>query len=134
MVKLTNARSRLATAAPNVLAGPRPARQSGKRCFRREAWRNWYGLKAWKDLCKRIDRRDGMQCQQTGVMLTHVPNKVNSVIHDHKIPHRGNWDLFIDPNNVQLVSKQWHDKEKQKLERSMPSGVDVEQTGGWVKS
>ena len=106
----------------------------GKRRYRAEAWRNWYGLKVWKDLCRAVDIRDGMQCQKTGVMLTHIANLPHSAIHDHKIPHRGQWDLFIDPNNVQLVSKQWHDKEKQKLERSMPSGVDAEQMGGWVKS
>lgn len=130
MVKLTNARSRLATAAPNVLVTPRPVRGFGNRRFRREAWRNWYGLKAWKDLCKQVDKRDGLQCQQTGVMLTHVPNRPNSVIHDHKIPHRGNWDLFIDPNNVQLVSKKWHDSVKQKQERDMPLGVDPTHIGG----
>lgn len=37
---------------------------------------------------------------------------------DHKTPHKGNTDLFHDPNNLQSLSKRCHDSVKQSQERT----------------
>lgn len=57
-------------------------------------------------------------CEQTGELLVGKHPAANSPVLDHVIPHRGDPELFWDPENVQIVSKSWHDKEKQRLERA----------------
>lgn len=36
---------------------------------------------------------------------------------DHKKPHKGDLDLFHDPNNLQSLCKHHHDSAKQMIER-----------------
>ncbi|WP_276606305.1 hypothetical protein [Pacificoceanicola onchidii] len=36
---------------------------------------------------------------------------------DHKIPHRGDLHLFWDEDNLQAVSKEYHDGVKQSIEK-----------------
>lgn len=81
-------------------------------------WRKWYGRKAWKDLKRMVMARDQGVCVQTGVPLIGVAPAPNSPVVDHIIEHKGDWDLFHDPDNLQLVSKQYHDTEKQRIERA----------------
>ena len=56
-------------------------------------------------------------CQQTGVLLVGGKNEPNSPVVDHIEPHRGDLKLFWDKSNLQSVSKEWHDKTKQSLEK-----------------
>ena len=52
-----------------------------------------------------------------------------ATVADHVIPHRGEWSLFADPDNLQSLCKPCHDSEKQADERrgySLACGVD-----GW---
>ncbi len=37
---------------------------------------------------------------------------------DHVVPHRGDVDLFFDPDNLQSLCKRCHDGAKQQLEKS----------------
>lgn len=86
--------------------------------------RNWYSTSEWRRLRVEILKRDGYVCQQTGVALVGKYPAWNSPVVDHRVPHRGDRSLFFDPNNLQAVSKQWHDGEKQGLEKRG-------EVGGW---
>ena len=57
-------------------------------------------------------------CQKTGVLLTGAKFAPDSPVVDHIIPHRGDMVLFWDEDNLQTVSKAYHDKVKQSLEKS----------------
>ncbi|MFQ6550491.1 HNH endonuclease [Aestuariibius sp. 2305UL40-4] len=81
-------------------------------------WRSWQKTARWQKLRDRILARDGLVCQQTGVMLLGKHPAPNSPVVDHKLPHRGDPDLFWDETNLQTVSKAWHDREKQKREHA----------------
>lgn len=72
----------------------------------------------WQKLRQKILNRDGWRCQQTGVLVIGKYPKPNSPVVDHIRPHRGDEALFWDEENLQTVSKEYHDKEKQKLEHS----------------
>lgn len=81
-----------------------------------QPWRAWYKTARWQRLRLTILERDGYQCQQTGVMLIGTHPEPNSPVVDHIIPHRGSSDLFWDVDNLQAVSKAYHDSEKQAIE------------------
>ena len=81
-------------------------------------WRKWYFLKRWKDMRLARLRLHQWRCEQTGVLLIGRAHADNSPVLDHKVAHRGDPDLFWDPENVQIVAKTWHDKEKQRQERA----------------
>jgi 5-methylcytosine-specific restriction endonuclease McrA len=52
------------------------------------------------------------------VILSGKANAPSSPVVHHKVPHKGNEQLFWDINNLEAVSKQWHDSEAQREERS----------------
>ena len=81
-------------------------------------WRGWYKTARWQRLRKKILNRDRWQCQQTGVILVGGKTAPNSAVVDHKQAHRGDEALFWDEDNLQAVSKEYHDKVKQSMERS----------------
>jgi 5-methylcytosine-specific restriction protein A len=83
-------------------------------------WRKWYHSQRWKALRIEVLRRDHWTCQQTGVICTGKHPEPNSPVIDHKHPHRGDERLFWDINNLQTVTKAYHDSEKQKQERAQP--------------
>ncbi len=127
MARLTQAKPRL-VAPPTALTPPHRDTRDIVR-YRSQPWRAWYGLKVWKDLQRMVYARDGMQCRQTGVLLIKPRSREeaklpNAAIVDHIRPHEGDWDLFIDPDNLQLVAKSWHDAEKQRQERARPAGLE----------
>ncbi len=80
--------------------------------------RKWYASVRWQALRLEIIERDGGLCQQTGEVLVGGRKAPNSMVVDHIKPHRGDPDLFWDPGNLQLVSKAWHDSEKQRRDRA----------------
>lgn len=80
--------------------------------------RSLYNTARWKRLRLDVLKRDGFVCQKTGVRLTGKSPAPNSPVVDHKTPHRGDPVLFFDPENLQAVSKAWHDSEKQRLEKA----------------
>lgn len=108
--------ARIDTLANRLGFGDSENREAKRRQL--QPWRNWYKLKRWFALRDRVFKRDLMICQQTGVLLTTRPNQPHSAIADHIIPHNGDPVLFWDEDNVQSVSKQWHDSVKQSQERS----------------
>ena len=94
-----------------------------------QPWRAWYKTARWQRVRAKILKRDGYLCQATGVALVGKYPAGNSPVVDHKIPHRGDEDLFWDEGNLQAVCKQWHDSEKQRQEKAaQPDGKGE----GWV--
>ena len=84
--------------------------------------RGWYKSARWQALRLDVLVRDLYTCQRTGVMLAGGPNQPNSPVVHHKVPHKGDEQLFWDINNLQAVSKAWHDSEGQSAERNDPDG------------
>lgn len=81
-------------------------------------WRKWYKTSRWQKLRRLVIRRDDSTCRQTGLALIGRHPAPNSPVVDHIIPHNGDASLFWDADNLQTVSKAWHDKEKQRMERA----------------
>lgn len=118
MGKLKSLGSGLRTLPPAVRW---PSREERERDWSRQRddtveWRGWYKTARWRALRRKVLIRDGYQCQQTGVMLTGRHPEPNSPVVDHIVPHRGDPDLFWDENNLQAVSKAYHDSVKQAAE------------------
>jgi 5-methylcytosine-specific restriction endonuclease McrA len=88
-----------------------------------QPWRKWYFLARWRKLARQIRQRDGDKCRQTGVLLIGKAPAPNSPVVDHKIPHNGDARLFWDPDNLQTVSKAWHDSEKQRQDKARARGL-----------
>ncbi len=82
-----------------------------------QAWRRWYATARWRKLSAEVIADAGMRCEQTGVPLIGRAPAPDSPVVDHKVPHRGDPDLFWDRGNLQAVSKAWHDSVKQRQER-----------------
>ena len=102
-----------------ALATPRLARRSGEaeRLRERNAARpNWYSTARWQSLRLEALHRDGWQCRRTGAMLVGRYPAPTSPAVDHIEPHRWDPDLFWDLDNLQSVTKAWHDGEKQRRE------------------
>jgi 5-methylcytosine-specific restriction endonuclease McrA len=82
--------------------------------------RGWYKSARWQALRLEVLARDLYTCQRTGVLLVGKPPAPNSPIVHHKVPHKGDEQLFWDNTNLQAVSKAWHDAEGQSDERRDP--------------
>jgi len=79
--------------------------------------KDWLNTARWQRLRLKVLERDEYICQQTGVALVDGKKDPHSAVVDHKIPHRGNPELFWDERNLQSVCKRWHDSVKQSMER-----------------
>jgi 5-methylcytosine-specific restriction protein A len=82
-----------------------------------QPWRKWYRTKPWDRLRDKIIARDAYTCQQTGVLCLGEHPAPNSPVVDQIKPHHGDPALFWDPENLQTVTKEYHDKHKQSAER-----------------
>lgn len=85
-------------------------------------WRKWYRTARWKRLRLSVFARDGYICQHTGVRLIGKPPAANSPVAHHKTPHRGDPALFWNIDNLETVSKGWHDTVAQTEERAAAVG------------
>lgn len=61
-------------------------------------WMRWYGLSIWRKLSAEHKRKNP-KCKHCGEPMALV---------DHTKPHQGNWQLFIDPNNLQSLCNPCH--------------------------
>lgn len=95
------------------------------------AWRKWYSLKRWRDLRQIVIIRGNMTCAKTGVILSEIVNDPFSPVVDHIKPHRGDPALFWDIDNLQLVSKQYHDGDKKRVEAR---GMIATHQPLWIKA
>lgn len=76
-----------------------------------------YRTARWQELVRKIRTRDKWTCQVSGVLLLGKYPAADSPVVDHKIPHEGDEALFWDEQNLWLVSKGWHDAQKQSLDK-----------------
>lgn len=114
MPKLTTLKPRLSKMAPRLST----ARQVRDAKYSPDAQvRRWYKSARWQALRLEVLTRDLYTCRQTGALLTGKHPEPNSPVVDHKIPHRGDERLFWDINNLQAVSKEYHDGEKRSQEQ-----------------
>lgn len=119
MAKLSSLKSTLGRLPDRVTI--QRERYQHQRLAERESsveFRKWYKTERWQSLRQRVLLRDMFICQKTGVMLIGAHPAPNSPVVDHIRPHRGNPDLFWDENNLQSVSKKWHDSIKQAIEHA----------------
>ena len=107
-------RPKLKTLRP-LLASP-VTEIDGKR-IKTQPGAEWYRTEAWRRLRISVLERDRFTCRQTGVLLVGRHPAPDSPVVDHIRPHRGDPDLFWDPENLQSVSKAWHDSVKQGREK-----------------
>lgn len=117
MARLSSVGPRLG-AMPSRLGGS--AKTEAERSRHRDqtqGWRSWYKTARWQRLRLKVLQRDGYTCQATGALLVGKHPAPNSPVVDHIRPHRGNPDLFWDEDNLQAVSKEYHDKVKQSTEK-----------------
>ena len=84
-----------------------PAHKS-KPATRREsaAWHSWYSLSVWKDDLRPAQLLREPFCRE----CARRGDRTRATVVDHVQPFRGNWALFIDPDNHQSLCKHHHDQ------------------------
>ncbi|WP_107495572.1 HNH endonuclease signature motif containing protein [Thalassobius sp. I31.1] len=117
MARLKSVGSRLGTMSPRLGAAPRNEAERSRQRDATHPSRGWYKLARWERIRQKFLKRYKWECQKTGVLLIGKRHAPNSPILDHIIPHRGDPGLFWDEDNLQLVSKAYHDSTKQSMER-----------------
>lgn len=117
MGKLSAAPSRLRPAPVRLGAAPKDeALTPAPR--RDEPWRKWYKTARWRALRQLVLVRDHYTCQRTGEICAGTYPEPNSPTVNHKRPHRGDEQLFWDPDNLETVTKAVHDGEIQREEQA----------------
>ncbi|MBN8292831.1 AAA family ATPase [Rhodobacter sp. NTK016B] len=117
MAKLRTVRPALARSSPPLARAAKERKRLATRDDDRE-WRKWYSTARWKRLREEALVAASYTCAKTGRVLTGKHPSPDSPVVDHIKPHRGDPDLFWDPDNLQVVSKEWHDSIKQAQERA----------------
>ena len=79
-----------------------------------QPWRRWYKTSQWQKLRWSVLVRDLFTCQRCG----RVEAETSLLVADHKVPHRGNADLFWSEANLQCLCKGCHDSAKQAEEKA----------------
>lgn len=80
-----------------------------RRRRREQPYRSWYKLKIWLELrAGQLAREPLCQCEDCRARgpLGRLP--ADTV--DHVIDHKGDWELFRDPGNLQSMHHDCHDR------------------------
>lgn len=83
-------------------------------------WRGWYKTARWQRLRWSVLVRDQFTCQWPG--CGRLMADTSLLVADHRVPHRGNPDLFWDEANLQCLCKPCHDRAKQRAEARARAG------------
>lgn len=118
MGRLSTLKPRIGTLAPRIGRAPGDEQARLRERDQSVSWRKWYKTERWRKLRHVILLRDNYTCQRTGVLCIGRYPAENSAVIDHKKAHRGDERLFWDQENLHVVSKAYHDSEKQKQERA----------------
>lgn len=118
MGRLKALKPRVGTLAPRIGYASGDEKARDRQRDQLQAYRKWYRTAKWAETRMRVLVRDKFTCQQTGVLLVGKHPAANSPVVDHIIPHRGDERLFWDEDNLQSVSKAYHDSTKQAQERA----------------
>ena len=75
----------------------------------RQTWDRWYSSPAWRKLREYWLSRNPLcaECKRNGEI-------VKADVVDHINPHKGDWEAFIDNENLQSLCKQCHDRKTAK--------------------
>jgi len=78
----------------------------------REVYIKWYGLGVWKKLRLFQLRREPLchMCKAEG-------KTVPATVANHTKAHRGDWDLFVDPKNLDSLCEHHHNSDQQSFEK-----------------
>ncbi|MBV1929468.1 MAG: HNH endonuclease [Gammaproteobacteria bacterium] len=120
MARLTRLPGTLKAAPPAIGYSDRAAAMRARDQVRRQgaSLHRLYNTVRWEKLRLEILERDGWKCRHYGWQLVEGRKEPHSAVVDHIKPHRGNLALFWDVDNLQSVSKKYHDSEKQKIEKA----------------
>ncbi|NHT77541.1 HNH endonuclease [Rhizobiaceae bacterium CRRU44] len=113
-LKLSQLRPTIGRLPP--LFGPVPGDEKERNRFRSqsEPWRKLYTSARWKRLRIATFRRALFTCQMCG----KIEGNTSLLICDHVKPHKGDEDLFFDPDNLQTLCVPCHDGPKKRQERA----------------
>ncbi|HEX5935972.1 MAG TPA: HNH endonuclease signature motif containing protein [Pseudorhizobium sp.] len=78
----------------------------------REGWHHLYDTAAWKRL-----RQHQLTMEPLCRFCLEVEDVTEADTVDHVEPHRGQLDLFYDPDNLQSLCRSCHDGRKRRIER-----------------
>mgnify|MGYP001949936058 FL=1 len=117
MGRLTSAKPRLGSMPSRLGDTPKTEVERSRHRDQTQSWRSWYKTARWQKLRRLVLKRDGYTCQATGVLLVGKYPAPNSPVVDHTRPHRGDPYLFWNEDNLQSVSKEYHDRVKQSIEK-----------------
>ena len=121
MIKLTNLKPTMRSLSTSINGSHDDDRRSSSRTGL-EPWQAWYTSRRWRALRLKVLARDAYRCRATGVLCMGTNHAPNSPVVDHIRPHHGNADLFWSIDNLQCVTKEWHDAVKQSRERGNLKG------------
>lgn len=79
-----------------------------RRRGREEPWRALYQDPRWQTLRRRVLAAASHLCQCEDCARRVVPRPAGVV--DHRVPHRGDQELFFDPANLRALAKVCHDR------------------------
>ncbi|MFD1199568.1 HNH endonuclease [Brucella gallinifaecis] len=112
-------------------------RERDKKRQQEQHWRKWYQTKEWYRLRQKAFTRDHYTCQRSGVLCIGKGNVPDAPVANHKVPHKGNRELFFNLDNIETVSKQVHDSIIQREEKSgrvigsSEEGMPIDQSHHW---
>jgi len=112
----------LAAMKPRLGFAPGDERAADKSRNLMAPWRAWYNTERWRKLRMQVFVRDHFVCQRTGAVCLGRYPAPNSPVANHKVPHKGNPELFWDINNIETVAKEVHDGLIQAEERALLQG------------
>lgn len=81
-------------------------------------YRGWYQTPEWTALSKLV-RSEEPLCRECKKANTLTPTECI----DHIIPHRGDWDKFIDRDNLQSLCARCHNRKSRQEQLAM--GINV---------
>ena len=85
-------------------------------------YRGWYALKEWLS-ARRVQLAKQPLCERC-LASGHV---TRATVVNHRVPHKGNWSRFIDPNNHESTCAPHHDALIQREEaRGYKVGSDID--------
>ncbi len=98
--------------SPRNGASGTSSRRDERRSPEAKAWRGLYGLKAW-----RILRAAQLAAHPFCQRPIHGVRLVQATVANHRVPHRGDHDLFFDQANLESLCSDCHDGPTQQAER-----------------
>lgn len=114
MARLKQLKGSLTRLPPRVSYLERDQAEASRSRDARHSWRAWYKTARWQRLRMSILMRDAFTCQMRGCGA--IESDTSQLVADHKVPHRGDPDLFWDETNLWCLCKRCHDSTKQREE------------------